>query len=110
MRTIGTLIAMPFAGLSLLFLVFYGHWLCGLWQVLGEPGLNLFTWPQVVVWRAYRHAPGVQDGFSLFLVANPPEGTVDILNFPSWWVAAASAGILVFTGSTVFRRKAGTDD
>src|SRR5713101_4370386 len=108
MRTLRTIILMPFAALSVLVLIGYGRAIYPMWDARsGEHHLydaGLLTEPHVTVFRAYTHAHGERDGWSLFWVYEVPEGTRSVVYFPCWPFAAAALGVLVYAGFAIFEQ------
>jgi hypothetical protein len=102
MRTLRTIMVVPLAVLCVLFLVRFARIQYSLWQVRDGPGLYLVAEPQICVYRAFMHEHRERHGWTLFLLADVPEGTRPVFYFPTWPLAVASVGVLIYAGFAIF--------
>lgn len=102
MRTWRIIVVVPLAVLCGIFLVCYTRIECLLWQMRDDRGIHLLAEPHVCVYRAFTHNHGERDGWTLFLLTDAPEGTRSIFYFPTWPLAIASVGVLVYATFTMF--------
>lgn len=73
-----------------------------LWQVRADRGIHLVAEPHVCVWRAAAHVHGDRGGWTLFLLADAPEGTRPVIYFPTWPLVPAALGIVIFAALSLF--------
>ena len=73
-----------------------------LWQMCEPRDISLLGLPHVCVYRAWAHQHGEHDGWTLFLLADCPEGTKPVVYFPTWPLALAAGGILIYALHEVF--------
>jgi hypothetical protein len=99
MRVLRAIILIPLATLSFRFLVDYGREVYPLWGMVGSWTFFL-TQPYV---GTYQYSGEAHRYLSLLLVADGPgEGTRILYYFPSWPLALAAAGVLVYAFLAVF--------
>ena len=94
MRLFRNIVLGVLALLSVVFLVGYAR----VWQSTDYRIIGLVD-PHVCI---YRHGEYV--GWEAFIPTDPPEGTHSIFYFPSWPFAVAAAGVLVFTGYSIYEQ------
>ena len=96
---------LPLAALGVLFLIRFVHIQYQLWQMRDGPGLYLIAEPHICVYRAFTREHGERDGWSLFLLTDAPEGTRSVFYFPTWPLAVASVGFLIYAAFPILERK-----
>jgi hypothetical protein len=106
MRTLRATFLLLLAASSIPFLFGYGRAIYPMWDarsgVHSIYDFGLLIEPHVTVFRAYTHAHGERDGWSLFWVYDVPEGTRPVVYFPCWPFAVLALAALINGGFVLF--------
>lgn len=105
MRTLHNILMVPLAVLCAFFLIRFARIEYALWQMRDGAGFRLLAEPHICVYRAFTRERKERDGWTFFLLADPPEGTRAVFYFPTWPAVVASAGLLAYAVFILFDRK-----